>query len=87
MSEDLSQEKRGAPLSSQDQNNSGAGRGQGNEKQETPDGQYKNVETSVNNRSYFDDDYEVGQEDEMSREEAKTEDENNVTKGRRADEK
>ena len=35
--------------------------------------EYKNIETSVNSPSYFDDDYEVKQEDKISSEEAKTE--------------
>lgn len=40
------------------------------------DEQYKNIETKVNNREYFGDDYESGQDDEMSSNEAKTEKEN-----------
>lgn len=39
------------------------------------DSQYKNVETSVNNKDYFNDDYEVKQEDDMMTEEAKREQE------------
>ena len=37
------------------------------------EGEYKNVETSVNNPSYFNDDYESQQEDELTEEEPKTE--------------
>jgi hypothetical protein len=44
------------------------------------EGDYKNVETSVNNPSYFDDSYESQQEDEISSEEPKTEDEGRVGK-------
>ena len=35
--------------------------------------QYKNVETSVNNKNYFDEDYSVKREGEISKEEAATE--------------
>ena len=41
---------------------------------------YKNIETSVNNPEYFDDSYESQQEDEISSEEPKTEDEGRVGK-------
>lgn len=44
------------------------------------EGDYKNVETSVNSPSSFDDDYESKQEDEITREEAKTEKEGRVGK-------
>jgi hypothetical protein len=44
------------------------------------EGDYKNIETSVNNPSYFDDSYESEQEDEISMEEPKTEDEGRVGK-------
>jgi hypothetical protein len=37
------------------------------------EGDYENVETSVNNPSYFNDDYESQQEDEITEEEPKTE--------------
>ena len=39
------------------------------------EGSFRNVETSVNSRENFGDDYESQQADEMSREEAKTENE------------
>ena len=82
MSNNLSQEKRGALEPSDGGNNSDTSR---EEKQNggAQEGQYKNIETSVNNRSYFGDDYEVEQEDEMSRNEANTEDENNVPNRKR----
>ena len=41
--------------------------------QTAKEGDFRNAETSVENASYFDDDYEAGKEDEMSREEAKEE--------------
>ena len=37
------------------------------------EGDYKNIETSVNNPSYFDDSYESQQEDAITEEEPKTE--------------
>jgi hypothetical protein len=46
--------------------NSGNRSGAGND-------QYKNIETSVNNPAYFDDDYESRAEDELTEEEPKTE--------------
>lgn len=49
-----------------------------NQHQGAQEGQYKNIEQSVNNKETFNDDYEVGQEDEMSQQEMKTEDENNT---------
>lgn len=39
----------------------------------TQEGEYKNVETSVNNPSNFDDSYELEEEDEITMEEPKTE--------------
>ena len=61
-------------------NNSSPVAGQGSE---TRDSGYKNIETSVNNPDYFNDDYAVGQEDEMGNEEAKTEKEERIGEGRR----
>lgn len=43
-------------------------------------GNYKNIETAVNNPSYFDDDYEVEQENKITEHEHKTEDEGRVGK-------
>ena len=40
----------------------------------------KNIETPVNNPGYFDDDYESGVEDEISEDEAKTENEGSAGK-------
>jgi hypothetical protein len=72
----MSQEKRGTrdnnPQVNQDQ-------------QQPKEGEYKNIETSVNNRSYFGDDYEVEQEAQIGQNEADTEDENNVPNRRRSD--
>jgi hypothetical protein len=44
------------------------------------EGNYKNVETSVNNPSSFDDSYESEAEDEITREEPKTEKEQRAGK-------
>ena len=44
------------------------------------EGSFRNVETSVNSRESFGDDYESQQEDEISREEAKTEKEGRTGK-------
>jgi len=44
------------------------------------EGDYKNVETSVDNPSSFDDRYESKQEDEITMEEPKTEKEGRVRK-------
>ena len=41
--------------------------------QKTKEGDFRNAETDVNRASYFDDDYEGKQEDQMSNEEAKEE--------------
>ncbi|HEX2607366.1 MAG TPA: hypothetical protein VHK91_08305 [Flavisolibacter sp.] len=51
-----------------------------NSDQGSKDGEYKNIETSVNNPSYFNDDFETDQEDAITDEEARTEDENQNTK-------
>jgi hypothetical protein len=78
MPKDLSQEKRGAPLESergtseQEQNNQ-----PGNGARE---GEYKNIETSVNNKDSFDDDYESQAEDELTSEEPRTEKEGETGK-------
>jgi hypothetical protein len=47
-----------------------------NDQNQKQDRQYKNIETSVNNPNYFNDDYEVKQEDEMNKEEARSERDN-----------
>lgn len=47
------------------------------------DVQYKNIETKVNNREYFDDDYEVKQENQIARDEAKRVKENRSDRGKR----
>lgn len=49
-----------------------------------PEG-YKNIQTSVNNPGAFDEDFATEQEKEMGREEADSEDENNVPDRRRSD--
>lgn len=41
-------------------------------------GDYKNIETAVNNPSYFDDDYAAKQEDEITEQEHKTQKEGRV---------
>ena len=63
------EEKKGG-LQDPAQTDSGAQRPQREGQQE---GDYRNVETSVNNPDYFGDDYESQQEDELTMEEPKTE--------------
>jgi hypothetical protein len=70
-----------SPSESEDRQENRTREGQ-QQNQQTGDGNYKNIETSVNNRNYFDDDYEVGEEDRISSEEAKTEKEPRVGRGR-----
>lgn len=79
MSKDLSKQKRGAPLDGNQQGNNSNDPGHQQQAAEKgrSDEQYKNVETSVNNRSYFGDEYGVGKENEISRDESRSEDENN----------
>lgn len=52
------------------------GIGNTNNQNQGQDSKYKNIETSVNNRNYFNDDHEVKQEDEMNKEEARSERDN-----------
>lgn len=49
------------------------GRDNQQHQQKAKEGDYRNAETAVNNASYFDDDYEVKKEEEISHEEAKGE--------------
>jgi hypothetical protein len=49
----------------------------------TDAGEYKNIQTAVNNPAYFDEDYAVGEEERIAQNEVDTEDENNVHKGSR----
>ena len=63
-----SNNQRGAGLPDNNTQNEG-----GNQDQRAGDGNYKNIETSVNNRQAFGDDYEVEQEDQMSQGEAESE--------------
>ena len=88
MSNELSKkQKRGTPLNPSEGGSDSANpkRGDLQSKEEPKEGEYRNVETSVNNPSYFGDEYEAEQENEISREEARTENENDVPGSRRAD--
>ena len=66
----------GTPYSGAHENHPNKNTNQNQGQQSRGDEQYKNIETKVNNRDYFGDDYEVQEEGKMSREEAKTENEN-----------
>jgi hypothetical protein len=48
-----------------------------NDQDQIKEESFKNIETSVNNRSYFDDDYAVTEEDNISSDEAKSENDDN----------
>ena len=50
-------------------------------RQGSREGDYKNVETSVNNPGYFDDDYAVKQEEGFVRDDKANDDNNRVGKG------
>jgi len=74
MSEDLSKQKRGTPLSpSEGESKTHNPQRPNQQKQGAQEGEYRNIETAVNNPSYFDDDYAVEQGNEILREEARTE--------------
>lgn len=70
-------------------NNSGSGNTSGNnttQQQQTShqgsrEGDYKNIETAVNNPSYFDDDYAVKQEEEFVHDDKPRDDDNRVGRG------
>ncbi len=87
MSNNLSKQKGGTPLnpSERDSGASTPQRKQDQQKSEPREGEYRNVETAVNNPSYFNDDYETEQEAQISREEARTKNENDTPGKRRAD--
>lgn len=85
MSKDLSNKKRGTPS-----NPSEGGAGSGNPQTppshrntEPKEGDYRNIETSVNNPSYFDDDYEVEQENKIAEDEAKREREDRIKRSKK----
>jgi len=70
MSVNIFEEKKGTtPDPSQSNNNQGAGQSE----QESQEGSFSNVETGVNSKEYFDDDFESQEEDEITREEPRTE--------------
>jgi hypothetical protein len=76
MSNDLSKnQKRGTPLNPSERGGDSANpkREDSQQNEKPKEGEYRNIETSVNNPSYFDDDYEVKQENEISKEEARRE--------------
>jgi hypothetical protein len=79
MSKDLSQEKRGAPLESES-GRTNQQQPSGKEGNGAREGEYKNIETSVNNKEHFNDDYESSAEDELTREEPRTEKEGQTGK-------
>jgi hypothetical protein len=56
---------------------------EGQQEQQSSSTEYKNIETSVNNPSYFNDDYEAAQDEKMRQDEVNSEDENNVPNRRR----
>lgn len=79
MSKDLSQEKRGAPL--ENERNGAKPRPQTHQAEEgAREGDYRNVETSVNKKEDFDDAYESAAEDELTNEEPRTENEGQTGK-------
>lgn len=63
----------GTPNSATHEERSNNGTNQEQSPKGRGDEQYKNIETKVNNREYFGDEYETGQDDEISSNEAKTE--------------
>jgi hypothetical protein len=73
----------GTPYSGAQENHPNKNTNQSQGQQSKGDKQYKNIETKVDNRDYFGDDYEVQQEGQISREEAKTEKENRPDKRER----
>jgi hypothetical protein len=85
MAKDLSQKNRGAPLapSEAEENHSNPGNLSPDPKEESRHPEYKNVETSVGSRKDYGDEFETQKEDEISREEAKTEEENDTSKERK----
>jgi hypothetical protein len=66
----------GTPYSGTKEDRSNNGTNEQQSQKGRGDEQYKNIQTKVGNREYFGDDYEVEQEGEMGREEARTENEN-----------
>jgi hypothetical protein len=81
----MSKENRGAPVNPSEQGSPSSKPQQSQKRKEPKEGEYRNIETPVNNTSYFGDDFEVRQEEEIAREEVKSEDENNVPDRRRRD--
>lgn len=63
----------GTPYSGTNENHSNNGTNPQQSRKGRGDEQYKNIETGVNNREYFGDDYEVQQDNEIASDEAKTE--------------
>lgn len=66
----------GTPYSGSNEDRSNNGNSQEQSQKGRGEEQYKNIETKVNNREYFGDDYAVDQEEDMGQQEAKTEKEN-----------
>jgi len=66
----------GTPYSGTNEDRSNNGTNQQQSQKGRGDEQYKNIQTKVGNREYYGEDYAVEQEEEMGREEAKTENEN-----------
>lgn len=73
MARKLSKEKTATPLNpSEGGNSANAPQDPDRDQSRLPrEGDYRNVETSVNDPSYYDDDYEVRQENEIQRDEAR----------------
>jgi hypothetical protein len=72
MSQKPSKEKQSGGMDPSEAPNAAPG-GQNSQKEEAGEGSYRNVETSVNNKDYFDDEEEVRQEDRIAEDEAKSE--------------
>lgn len=84
MSKDVSNKKRGTPANPSERGSDSANPqtkpDQGH--REPKEGEYRNIETSVNNPSYFDDDYEVKQDNKIVEDEARREKEDRVERSK-----
>ncbi len=84
MSKDVSNKKRGTPANPSERGGD-SGHPQtppGQRNTEPKEGEYRNIETSVNNSSYFDDDYEVEQDNKIAEDESKSEKEERIERSK-----
>ena len=84
MSKDVSSKKGGTPTNPSERGSDSANPQTKPDQRNTEpkEGEYRNIETSVNNPSYFDDEYEAQQDNQIVEDESKREKEGRIERSK-----